>query len=102
MQEIKFILNEKGHGGFYILEGAEQLGEMVISIAGNKLTVYHTEVSPKAEGKGFAKMLLEAMVAKEFQFRSVGKHVFLVDNCQAVCYLLLLCRQPGYHELAAG
>ena len=62
MQEIKFILNEKGHGGFYILEGAEQLGEMVISIAGNKLTVYHTEVSPKAEGKGFAKMLLEAMV----------------------------------------
>jgi uncharacterized protein len=62
MQEIKFILNEKGHGGFYILVDAEQLGEMVISIAGNKLTVYHTEVSPKAEGKGFAKMLLDAMV----------------------------------------
>src|SRR5687768_9756082 len=62
MQEIKFILNEKGHGGFYILEGTEQLGEMVISISGNKLTVYHTEVSPKAEGKGFARMLLDAMV----------------------------------------
>ena len=62
MQETKFILNEKGHGGFYILDGTEQLGEMVISINGNRLTVYHTEVSAKAEGKGLAKILLEAMV----------------------------------------
>ena len=62
MQEVKFILNDKGHGGFYILDDTEQLGEMIISITGNMLTVYHTEVSPKAEGKGFAKMLLEAMV----------------------------------------
>ena len=62
MQEVKFILNEKGHGGCYILDDTEQLGEMIISIAGNRLTVYHTEVSPKAEGKGFAKMLLDSMV----------------------------------------
>ena len=62
MGDVKLILNDKGHGGFYISDGSEQLGEMEISIVGNRLTAFHTEVSPKAEGKGFAKMLLNAMV----------------------------------------
>ena len=62
MDDVTLKLNEKGHGGFYILDGAEQMGEMAISIAGNNLTVYHTEVSREAEGKGFAKKLLTAMV----------------------------------------
>jgi predicted GNAT family acetyltransferase len=62
MEEIKLKLNEKNHGGFYIMDGDEELGEMEISIAGDKLTVYHTEVSPKLEGKGFAKKLLATMV----------------------------------------
>lgn len=62
MEEIQLKLNEKNHGGFYIVDGEEKLGEMEISIAGDKLTVYHTEVSPKLEGKGFAKKLLAAMV----------------------------------------
>ncbi len=43
-------------------EDGEQVGEMVIRINGNNLTVYHTEVAPKAEGKGYAKKLLQAMV----------------------------------------
>jgi uncharacterized protein len=62
MEDVKFVLNEKGHGGFYIMNGSETLGEMVISILNNRLTVYHTEVSMKAEGKGLAKILLTAMV----------------------------------------
>ena len=35
---------------------------MVISIDGNKLTVYHTEVREKAEGRGLANQLLSSMV----------------------------------------
>ena len=62
MGEIKLDLNEKGHGAFFIMDGDEQLGEMVIGISAGKLTAYHTEVSTKAEGKGFAKTLLVAMV----------------------------------------
>jgi predicted GNAT family acetyltransferase len=62
MEEVKLHLNEKNHGGFYITDGVEQLGEMVLSISGSNLTVYHTEVSPKAEGKGYAKKMLNAMV----------------------------------------
>src|ERR1700712_2207172 len=62
MDDVILNLNEKGHGAFYIMDGEEQMGEMVVSIDGNNLTVYHTEVSAKAEGKGFAKKLLTAMV----------------------------------------
>lgn len=60
--DVRLQINETGQGAFLIEEGNEQLGEMAISIANGNLTVYHTEVSPKAEGKGFAKRLLAAMV----------------------------------------
>lgn len=59
--EVKLELNEKGQGGFYISENGEQLGEMAVSITVSSLIVYHTEVSPKAEGKGLGKILLAAM-----------------------------------------
>ena len=62
MDEVKMNLNEKGHGAFYIMDGEEQLGEMVVSATGDKLTVFHTEVAPKAEGKGYAKKMLNEMV----------------------------------------
>ena len=63
MEEIQLKLNDKGFGHFYIMEGNVQLGEMELSISGPDLTVYHTEVSEKAEGKGYAKRLLNEMVA---------------------------------------
>jgi predicted GNAT family acetyltransferase len=62
MDEVKLNLNEKGHGAFYIMDDGEQLGEMVVSVSDRDLTVYHTEVSSKVEGKGFAKKMLNAMV----------------------------------------
>jgi predicted GNAT family acetyltransferase len=62
MNEVELQLNEAGQGKFYIMEGTEQFAEMVMSISGDKLTVYHTEVNPDAEGKGLAKRLLEEMV----------------------------------------
>src|SRR5687768_8501404 len=62
MDEVKLNLNEKGHGAFYVMDGAVQMAEMVVSISGDKLTVYHTEVSTNSEGKGLAKKLLAAMV----------------------------------------
>jgi predicted GNAT family acetyltransferase len=62
MNDVTLKLNEKGEGGFYIMDGDEQLGEMAISVSGNDLSVYHTEVAAKAEGKGLAKKLLESMV----------------------------------------
>jgi predicted GNAT family acetyltransferase len=62
MDSVKLNVDEKGSGHFFIMDGDEQVAEMGISISGIDLTVYHTEVSPKFEGKGLAKQLLAAMV----------------------------------------
>lgn len=57
-----FKLDKNGYGKFYILEAEEQVAEMEVSVSENVLTVYHTEVSTKQEGKGLAKSLLNSMV----------------------------------------
>lgn len=62
MDDVKSELNDKGQGSFLIMDGKEQLAEMAVGIAEDALTVYHTEVSPKAQGMGYAKRLLGAMV----------------------------------------
>lgn len=62
MEDVKLTLDEKTQGHFYIEENGEQVAEIVIGISGGELTVYHTEVLPKAEGKGLAKELLKTMV----------------------------------------
>jgi len=43
-------------------EDGKRVAEMVISVLGNNLTVYHTEVSETLKGKGVSTQLLEAMV----------------------------------------
>jgi predicted GNAT family acetyltransferase len=63
MAEIKIDLENKSLGAFYLYEAGVRIGEMVVSISGDNLTVYHTEVVPEAEGHGYAKQLLDAMVA---------------------------------------
>lgn len=62
MGMIKLKLNNRGHGYFLLEEDEEQLGEMEVAISGNVLTVFHTEVIPRAEGRGLASKLLNEMV----------------------------------------
>jgi uncharacterized protein len=65
MDDAKLKLNKNGTGVFYIPGGQEKeerVAKMIIGISGNDLTVYHTGVLPKVEGKGLAKKLLDAMV----------------------------------------
>ncbi len=61
MDTVQLSLNEKGEGKFFIVDDTEQVGEMVVEIKKDLLTVFHTEVLPQAEGKGLAKKLLVAM-----------------------------------------
>lgn len=63
MADIKLELDDRLHGAFNLYDEGEKLGEMVISIKNNVLTVYHTGVEDKATGKGFAGLLLAKMVA---------------------------------------
>ena len=60
--DVRLQVDEKGHGRFLFYKDETSIGEMVISVAGETLTVYHTEVQPEYEGKGVARQLLEAMV----------------------------------------
>lgn len=62
MNKVQLDLDANGHGRFHIDENDEQIAKMIISIREKELTVYHTEVMPKAEGRGLAKELLTAMV----------------------------------------
>ena len=62
MDNVKLKLNRLNEGRLYLDEGSRQVAEMIISVAGSDMTVYHTEVSPGFEGKGLAKKLFDAMV----------------------------------------
>ena len=63
MEKVQLDLDKSGHGHFYIDENNDQIAKMIIGIYDTELTVYHTEVLAKAEGRGLAKDLLNAMVA---------------------------------------
>lgn len=61
--EVQLQLDDQGRGRFFIDQDGALAGEMVLSVAGEILTVYHTEVQSAFEGKGLAGQLLDAMVA---------------------------------------
>ena len=63
METIKLELDEKKHGAFNLYVDNKKLGEMTVSIKPDLLTVYHTGVEPEAEGKGYAKKLLDEMTS---------------------------------------
>jgi predicted GNAT family acetyltransferase len=79
MAEVKLELAEKGRGAFHIFGEKEQVGEMVVGVSGTTLTVYHTEVDPKFEGQGFAKLMFDNMVAY-----SRSKGLIVMPLCQYV------------------
>jgi len=62
MADIQLDLNESGRGAFFIEEDGQRIAEMVIAVANNNLTVFHTEVSEKLKGQGVSTQLLNTMV----------------------------------------
>jgi predicted GNAT family acetyltransferase len=62
MSNVKLEMNDSKRGKFIVTGGDGQSGEMDVAVLNGKLVVYHTEVTPAAEGKGFAKQMLAAMV----------------------------------------
>lgn len=62
MAEVKLNIQKEEPSAFELYDEGEKYGEMVFDIQGGNLTVYHTEIDPEKEGKGYAKLLLDAMV----------------------------------------
>lgn len=80
MEDVHLKELPSGQQAFTIEENGTQLGEMVMHIAGDTMTVYHTEVAPEAEGRGLAKVLLNAMVtyAREHALKVIPLCVFVL------------------------
>lgn len=63
MERTEVIINTHNRGEVQLFSDDQKIGKMDISVIGQRLTVYHTEVDPEHEGKGFAKILLEKLVS---------------------------------------
>ncbi|WP_294198964.1 GNAT family N-acetyltransferase [uncultured Chryseobacterium sp.] len=72
MERTEVVLGNV-RGEIQLFSDDKKAGKMDISVIGDKLTVYHTEVSEEFEGRGFAKILLEKLVgyAREHHLKIV-------------------------------
>ena len=59
--EVQFKVDDSGKGAFFVEENGKRVAEMVISISGSNLTVFHTQVSESPKGKGVSTQLLDTM-----------------------------------------
>ncbi|MCX2484983.1 GNAT family N-acetyltransferase [Pedobacter sp. MR2016-24] len=73
MPEVRLTTGADAPKSFDIYDEKGKQGEMIFDIAGNDMTIYHTEVEPESEGKGYAKLLLNNMVgyAREHQLKVI-------------------------------
>lgn len=80
MENVILEPSENGQQAFVIKEGEEKVAEMIMGVSDGVMTVYHTEVFPKAEGKGLGKTLVEAMAdyAKQHQLKVIPLCVFVL------------------------
>jgi predicted GNAT family acetyltransferase len=63
MENTKVVFRDDGVSGeVQLFSNDKNVGKMDISVAGGKLRVYHTEVNPGYEGRGFARLLLNQLV----------------------------------------
>ena len=62
MAQVKLNNRQGEPSAFDVYDENGKAGEMIFDITGSDLTVYHTEVEPEKEGKGYAKLLLDTMV----------------------------------------
>jgi len=62
METTKVVLGNV-RGEIQLFSDDKKAGKMDISVIGNKLTVYHTEVDDEYAGNGFAKLLLNQLVS---------------------------------------
>ena len=63
MEVTQIVFTDGVHGKVQLFSDDVQAGKMNIATTGERLTVFHTEVEPEYDGRGFAKLLLEKLVS---------------------------------------
>lgn len=73
MEKTEVVSTGRFHSEVRLFSNDLQAGQMNISITDGKLAVFHTEVYPEYEGRGFAKLLLKQLVsyAREKGFKII-------------------------------
>ena len=73
MESTTVVFKGRANGEVQLFTDEIKAGKMDIAITNGRLTVFHTEVNPEFEGRGFAKLLLEKLVnyAKEKDLKIV-------------------------------
>ena len=73
MEKTAIVIHPNHRGEIQLFSDDSQVGKMDIAVTNQKLIVYHTEVNPEYEGRGFAKILLERLVshAREHELKIV-------------------------------
>lgn len=63
MERTEVVWHHNHRGEIQLFADDQKVGKMDIAKTNGKLTVYHTEVNPEHEGKGFAKLLLDRLIS---------------------------------------
>lgn len=62
MESTKIVFSNHIHGEVQLFSDDVPAGKMSLAMTGGRLAVFHTEVDPEFEGRGFAKLLLAELV----------------------------------------
>lgn len=62
MESTKVVFTGHVHGEVQLFSDEVQIGKMSLAMTGGRLAVFHTEVDPAFDGRGFAKLLLAELV----------------------------------------
>lgn len=79
MENTKVVFRDRVHGEVQLFSNEVLVGKMSLAMTGGRLAVFHTEVFPEFEGKGFAKLLLNELVRY-----AIEKNVKIVPLCPYV------------------
>jgi len=63
MESTTVVFNDQAYGEVQLFTDEIKAGKMDIAVTKERLTVFHTEIGPEFEGRGFAKLLLEKLVS---------------------------------------
>jgi predicted GNAT family acetyltransferase len=91
MENVKVISKSRGVGEVQLFDNDIKAAKMNIAINDGKLTVFHTEVFPEFEGRGFAKVLLGQLVSY-----ARAKGLKIIPRCPYVN--LQFRRHPAEYE----
>ncbi|HWV74745.1 MAG TPA: GNAT family N-acetyltransferase [Pseudosphingobacterium sp.] len=63
MESTKVVFTGRAYGEIQLFSDEVKAGQMNIAITDGRLTVFHTEVHPEFEGRGFARLLLDRLIS---------------------------------------